>query len=222
MASQMVLMVKNPPTNARDIRDMGSIPGLRRSPGGGHGNPLHYSCLENPHGQRSLAGYSPWGYKESDMTEWLSVRVCAHVCAHTHTHAHKVCGSWVCDILKMWLQKILNTNEQDSIMNPYILNHCQQWTAFCHPCFVCIPLPGGLSLFLFYRFFWTLIYIHGNAQMLAVSFDKWIDTICTTPYHSLCNISIYPESSFVANDILMWPFLSKDIFIQPEIHCNTF
>ena len=39
--------------------DLGSIPGLGRSPGGGHGNPLQYSCLENPHGQRSLTGYSP-------------------------------------------------------------------------------------------------------------------------------------------------------------------
>ena len=39
--------------------------------------PLQYSCLENPHGQRCLAGYSPWDYKESDMTEWLST--------HTHT-----------------------------------------------------------------------------------------------------------------------------------------
>ena len=47
---------------------MGSIPGLGRSPGGGHGNPLQYSCLENPHGQRSLVGYSPRGHKESDKT----------------------------------------------------------------------------------------------------------------------------------------------------------
>ena len=47
-APQVVLMVKNPPTNAGDIRDMGSIPGLGRSPGGGHANPLQYSCLENP------------------------------------------------------------------------------------------------------------------------------------------------------------------------------
>ena len=39
--------------------DLGLIPGLGRSPGGGHGNPLQYSCLENPHGQRSLVGYSP-------------------------------------------------------------------------------------------------------------------------------------------------------------------
>ena len=47
-ASQVVLVVKNPLANAGDIRDMGSIPGLRRFPGGGHGNPVQYSCLENP------------------------------------------------------------------------------------------------------------------------------------------------------------------------------
>ena len=41
-------------------------------PGRGHGNSLQYSCLENPHGQRSLAGYSPWGCKESDTTEQIS------------------------------------------------------------------------------------------------------------------------------------------------------
>ena len=44
--------------------DLGSIPGLGRSPEGGHGNPLLYSCLENPHGQRRLVGYNPWGHKE--------------------------------------------------------------------------------------------------------------------------------------------------------------
>jgi len=41
-------VVKNPPTNAGDVRDMDLIPGSERSPGGGHGNPLQYSCLENP------------------------------------------------------------------------------------------------------------------------------------------------------------------------------
>ena len=45
---QVVLVVKNPPVNAGDVRDAHSIPGSRRSPGGGHGNPLQYSCLENP------------------------------------------------------------------------------------------------------------------------------------------------------------------------------
>ena len=51
--------------------DLDSIPALGRSPGGEHGNPLQYSCLENPHGQRSLECYSPWGSKELDRTERL-------------------------------------------------------------------------------------------------------------------------------------------------------
>ena len=58
--------------------DLGSIPGLGRSAGGQHGNPLQYSCLENPHGQRSLLGYSPWCHKELDVTERLSTA------QHTH------------------------------------------------------------------------------------------------------------------------------------------
>ena len=55
--------------SACNAGDQGSIPGLGRSPGGGHSNPLQYSCLENPHGQRRLAGHSPWDRKQSDMTE---------------------------------------------------------------------------------------------------------------------------------------------------------
>ena len=58
-ASQVALVVKNPAASAGDIRDTGSISGSERSPGGGHGSPLQYSGLENPHGQRSLVGYSP-------------------------------------------------------------------------------------------------------------------------------------------------------------------
>ena len=52
-----------------NVGNLGSIPGLGRSPEEGHGNPLQHSCLKNPDGQRSLAGYSPWGGKESDTTE---------------------------------------------------------------------------------------------------------------------------------------------------------
>ena len=56
------------------VGDLGSIPGLRRSPGGGHGNPLQYFCLENPHGQRSLVGYiQSMGVAESNTTERLSI-----------------------------------------------------------------------------------------------------------------------------------------------------
>ena len=79
-------MVKNPPAmswtrlkqlsgvSSSNAEDMVLTPGLGRSPAGGHGNPLLYSCLENPHGQRSLVGYSPWGHKKSDTTEQLSTQ----------------------------------------------------------------------------------------------------------------------------------------------------
>ena len=55
-----------------NVGDLGLIPGLGRSSGRRHGNPFQYSCLENSHGRRSLAGYSPWGHKESDTTVRLS------------------------------------------------------------------------------------------------------------------------------------------------------
>ena len=55
--------------SACNVEDPGSIPRSGRSPGEGNGNPLQYSCLENPHGQRSLAGYSPWGHKELETAE---------------------------------------------------------------------------------------------------------------------------------------------------------
>ena len=58
-ASQVVLVVKNLPANAGNIRDVGSIPRWGRSPGRGHGNLLQYSFLENLYGQRSLVCYIP-------------------------------------------------------------------------------------------------------------------------------------------------------------------
>ena len=64
--------------SACNVGDLGFVPGLGRFPGGGYGNPLQHSGLENPLGQRSLAGCSPWGHKESDTTERLST-------AHSYT-----------------------------------------------------------------------------------------------------------------------------------------
>ena len=65
-----MLVVKNLPANAGDIRDVGLISGLGRYPRGENGNPLHFSGKF--HGQRSLVGYSPWDCKELDMTEQLN------------------------------------------------------------------------------------------------------------------------------------------------------
>ena len=69
--SQVVLVVKNLPANAGYIREVVSIPGPGRSPGGGKGNPLQYSCLEKLVNRevRSLMGYSSQGCKKSDTTE---------------------------------------------------------------------------------------------------------------------------------------------------------
>ena len=68
-------VAENLPASAGDV---GSIPGSGRSPGEGNGSPLH--ILPWQISQRNLAGYGPWGYKESDMTE--------RACVHTHTHTH--------------------------------------------------------------------------------------------------------------------------------------
>ena len=73
LPSQGAPVVENPPANVGDIRNAGLIPGSGRSPGGGHGNPLQYSCLENSYGQKSLEGYSPWCSKELDTLKRLSL-----------------------------------------------------------------------------------------------------------------------------------------------------
>ena len=65
--------------SACSVGDLGLIPGFGRSSGGEHGNPLQYSCWENPHGQRSLGGYSPWGLQRVGH-DWAT--------KHTHTHTH--------------------------------------------------------------------------------------------------------------------------------------
>ena len=74
-------MVKNLPANAGDAN---SIPGAGRSPEEGNGNPLQSSCPENSMDRVSLAGYSPWGHKESDTTE------CTHI--HTFTSSSVLCS----------------------------------------------------------------------------------------------------------------------------------
>ena len=63
--------MKEPPANAGNIKDTGSITRSGRSPGGGHGNLLQYSWPRESHGHRSVAGYGSWGCKESD-TRWVT------------------------------------------------------------------------------------------------------------------------------------------------------
>ena len=71
-ASQGALVVKNPSANAGDTRDAGLIPGSGRSPGGGRGNPLQYSYLENPM-DFSLPVSSVHGISQARITEWVAI-----------------------------------------------------------------------------------------------------------------------------------------------------
>ena len=101
--------------------DLGSIPGLWRSPGEGHGNWLQYSCLENPYGQRSLVGYSPWSRKESDTSGWLSP---AHSTATAESY-HKLIPGPIkrgrTFYYNQWLQHLLYHRAQTSILCTFAL-----------------------------------------------------------------------------------------------------
>ena len=89
--SSPLLVVKNWPANAGRVREAGSIPGLGRSSGGGHGNPLQYSCLENPRTRRSLDRGAWWATvhrveKSWTQLKWLSTH------ARRGNKSHRPCG----------------------------------------------------------------------------------------------------------------------------------
>ena len=130
--------------------DLASIPGLRRSPGGGHGNPLQYSCLENPHERRSLAGQGPWGHKESDMTK--------HSTQHNLIYFISIQDFWSWDLsipvkitedspqsfLSIWVlfSSIICCDAFSSILVCTCFAHsqCDQWC-----CSVCLHFPCPLT-----------------------------------------------------------------------------
>ena len=104
LASQLVLVVKNPPVNAGCVRDrslMDLIPGLGRSPGGGHGNPVLYSCLENP---MDKGAWQATGYMvtESDII-WGDL---AHMCMHTHMHIDRYTSQLLYPFIHQWTQVV--------------------------------------------------------------------------------------------------------------------
>ena len=96
-ALQVVVVVKNLPANAGDARDVGSIPGLGRSPGVENGNPFQYSCLESSMDRGALWVTVHGVTKSQNMTEQLNT----HTHKHTHTHRHK------CILLILFLWRTL-------------------------------------------------------------------------------------------------------------------
>ena len=81
-------VVKNPPANAGYIRDVGSIPGLGRSLGGGHGDPLQYPCLENPMDRAAWWAAVHKFTKSQTQLKWLNTHTCIHICTYIHIYLY--------------------------------------------------------------------------------------------------------------------------------------
>ena len=101
--SQVVLVVRGPPANAGDIRDVGLIPGSGWSLGGGHGNPLQYSCLENPMvpGRLLSIGLQRVGYDWSDLAPRAHRQFQGHIITKTQKQprVQKGCSGGHCSLI---------------------------------------------------------------------------------------------------------------------------
>ena len=131
-------VVKNLPANSRGAWDVDCDPGLGRSPEEGNGNPVQCSSLENPHGQRSLEGYSLWGHEELVLTEWVNtaqqVRImdqkadCAYSvfdfilwsCSHSRVPINQSINSSIkmkikTEKIQIWKERLIHEDKQDLI-----------------------------------------------------------------------------------------------------------
>ena len=108
------------------MRDLSLITGLGRSPGGRHGNPCQYSCLENPHEQGSLAGYSTWGCKESDRTKYSTAPFIVFYCFHLsdfHQFKNQSYIQELCSVFKDSSHEVIYRN-----LFAIKRQHGQNWT----------------------------------------------------------------------------------------------
>ena len=130
-AFQVVLVVKNPPASAGDVRDASSIPGSERSPGGGHGNPLQYSCLENPMGRGAWRAIV---HRVAESRTWLSDLACRDtpmMCGECVVHSTS--HSWRPSLTQipqdqLWPQCPVSRQRKDSrerisLLNPKDVTH---------------------------------------------------------------------------------------------------
>ena len=104
--------------SACNAGDLGSIPWLGRSPGEGNGYPLQYSCLENPHGQRSLAGGLQWGCKESDTLN------------HFHFAVSHILHNYYCERGRIFHP--VNVLSYTSLFSLFLLLNMQVVLHFCY------------------------------------------------------------------------------------------
>ena len=109
----MALAVKNPPANAGDIKDVGSIPGSGRSPGGGHDDPLQYSCLEKP---MDRAAWWATVHGVSQSQSRLSDLACMQVLCSCLAHRAEICTNHRIVCLRIVLARVLQRNRTHKIL----------------------------------------------------------------------------------------------------------
>ena len=130
-ASQVALVVKNLPASAGDVRDSGLIPGLGRSPGGGNGNPLQYSCLENP---MDRGAWQATVHRVAKSRTWMK-RLSTHACLHLTTFQNRnllVAKSWLAlkfSCLKSSHETLELVVCSDSILFGKKIDHHLLWTS---------------------------------------------------------------------------------------------
>ena len=122
-------MVKNPPANAGDLRDAGLIPGSGRSPGGGHGNPLQYSCLQNPMDRGAWRAPVHWVTKSWTRLTQLSIHAC--IIALQHRVSFSYTEKWI-RYMYTCIVSVLD----------FLLGHHRALNR--GPCVIHLPLPPPL------------------------------------------------------------------------------
>ena len=134
-ASQVVLVVKNFPASAADARDAASVPQLGKSPGIGNGTPLQCSCRGKFPGQRRLVGYSPWGCRESDMTERLSTRpytVVRNVSCAAKRSDHVAVGQSLSRVWLFWPRRLHHVRPPCPSLSPRVCSDSCSLNQWCY------------------------------------------------------------------------------------------
>ena len=119
-------MIKNLSANAGDTRDTGSILGSGRSPGVGNGNPLQYSCLENPKDRGAW-----WVIDHQFAKSWTRLSLYARARAHTHTHTHTQQYHFIISAFSM-LHLVWMTTPASCLCSPALLQHLPSWNTSLH------------------------------------------------------------------------------------------
>ena len=143
-ASQVGLVVKNLPVNAGEIRDVGSIPGLGRSPGGGHGNPLQYSCLENPMERRIWQGTVHSVQKSQTQLKQLSTHRLVHIPYTYLLSSVQFSHSVVSDSL--WPHELQHTRPPCPSPTPGVHSDSHPSSRWCHPAISSSVVPFSSCL----------------------------------------------------------------------------